>query len=174
METSSGIPHGFPTETPPPKKLSIGIPSGIRGEFLRDSPQNLPKSVIHRFSDERGNAYCGYLGTQRRGRAYIMVSVEGYHVSLSWVRSMLSAHFGVPHPLVLWWWCICCVSLVASRLVWCVIVACCICEFASDSVVEASSNLVFFGKLVNGSFSLTGLVFPEDGPFSCPVLYMSP
>uniref|UniRef100_A0A0D3CRB7 Uncharacterized protein n=2 Tax=Brassica TaxID=3705 RepID=A0A0D3CRB7_BRAOL len=56
----------------------------------------------------------------------IMVSVEGYHVSLSWVRSMLSAHFGVPHPLVLWWWCICCVSLVASRLVWCVIVACCI------------------------------------------------
>ncbi|CAG7875449.1 hypothetical protein HID58_093984 [Brassica napus] len=72
----------------------------------------------------------------------IMVSVEGsgYHVSLSWVRSMLSARFGVP-PLVLWWWCICGVSLVASRLVWCVIVACCICEFASDSVVIAVKRL---------------------------------
>ena len=72
----------------------------------------------------------------------IMVSVEGsgYHVSLSWVRSMLSARFGVP-PLVLWWWCICGVSLVASRLVWCVIVACCICEFASDSVVVCSLSL---------------------------------
>ncbi|CAN6997800.1 unnamed protein product [Brassica rapa subsp. trilocularis] len=72
----------------------------------------------------------------------IMVSVEGsgYHVSLSWVRSMLSARFGVP-PLVLWWWCICGVSLVALRLVWCVIVACCICEFASDSVVIVVKRL---------------------------------
>nr|VDD61134.1 unnamed protein product [Brassica oleracea] len=81
----------------------------------------------------------------------IMVSVEGYHVSLSWVRSMLSAHFGVPHPLVLWWWCICCVSLVASRLVWCVIVACCICEFASDSVVVCSLSLRFSWRRLCGS-----------------------
>ncbi|KAF3524303.1 hypothetical protein F2Q69_00047277 [Brassica cretica] len=65
MENPLVTPYRFPTEAPKigfpwkPRRNSSRIPYGnppkncpsvFRGEFLRDSPQNRPKSVIHRQS----------------------------------------------------------------------------------------------------------------------------